>query len=317
MRPSRLITKKVSGSADLAEIFVGHYHKTPDKRVEFVDGLQPNLAREEKWIINLSTQYGCPVRCLFCDAGGDYRGNVPASIMLGQVNTILRRYPERLRRECKKLKVHFSRMGEPSLNPDVLTTLLHLPDLIPNPNLWACVATIFPKNRGDWFARLLEIKNRLYRGRFQLQFSINSTDEVARGKLSPVPLTGFDDIAEYGYKFLDAGARRPVLNFALAKNVPVDPLVIQRYFDPNLFIVKLTPLNPTIKGAVEGLRSAITPEDNRQALEIATTLRAFGYDTIVSIGSWRENDLRSNCGQAVRVLTGEAAGNADTPKYLI
>jgi adenine C2-methylase RlmN of 23S rRNA A2503 and tRNA A37 len=38
--------------------------------IEFVEECQPPYGRAERWILMVSTLYGCPVKCLFCDAGG-------------------------------------------------------------------------------------------------------------------------------------------------------------------------------------------------------------------------------------------------------
>lgn len=302
MNTDSLELLSVSGNPDLAEILVAQIEACDNARLEFVDAIQPGLCRSEKWIINISTQYGCPVRCCFCDAGGEYRGNVPASVMLAQVRTVLDRHPDRLRTDCRKLKVHFSRMGEPSLNPEVLEALSDLTLVIPNPNLWACVATVFPKGRMDWFRRLLEIKKRKYHGRFQLQLSINSTDERVRNRMIPIPLASFDEMAEFGREFHDEFDRKPILNFALMKGVPLDPNSLPRRFDPKVFAVKLTPLNPTFRGADEGLDSEVSRYDLSRAHELVRALTDEGYETVMSIGSWEENNLGSNCGQAIRAM---------------
>ena len=284
---------------EIAEVLVGRLKGTRDHFVEFVDGLDPALSREKKWILNLSTQFGCPVNCLFCDAGGGYKGNVSKYVLLEQLRLLLDRHSLELRKNCRKLKVHFSRMGEPAFNPAVLEVLEELPALIPNPELWACVATVFPKTQTEWFSRLLRIKDQKFRKRFQLQFSVNSTDQKTRRRLMPIEHASLAELAAYGREFWKPGDRKIVLNFALMEGVPVDPKLIAETFTPECFAVKLTPLNPTARGDSAGLFSNVSTSNPARAEELSRGLGAFGFDVIISIGDERENAVRSNCGQAV------------------
>lgn len=296
-----------TGNPEVAEIFVGRDPSRPDRMFEFVDGLDHRQPRQEKWIVNVSTQYGCPIECLFCDAGGGYRGNIPADLLIAQVAAVLDRHDAALRHSCAKLKVHFSRMGEPALNPAVTEAIEQLPGVVRNPNLWACVATTLPEGSDAWFARLVEVKERLFRGRFQLQFSLNATDEAWRRRLMPFPHAPLPVVAERGLAFWRAGDRKVVLNFALAAGVPVDPVIAGALFDPAVFMVKLTPLNPTARGAETGLTTALCPASPDGIDRLVGDLRARGFDVVVSVGDTREDEIGSNCGQTVRRFAGDLA----------
>jgi 23S rRNA (adenine2503-C2)-methyltransferase len=59
-----------TGREDIAVVYVAELE--PGKQVEFVESLQPPLPREKKWVLIVSTLFGCPVQCLMCDAGGRY-----------------------------------------------------------------------------------------------------------------------------------------------------------------------------------------------------------------------------------------------------
>ncbi len=287
-----------SGREDVAEVFVGAMRNSHKYCIEFVDGLDTRFPREDKWIINISTQFGCPVGCAFCDAGGEYHGNLTADEMLAQVEFIMGRHPE-LVSTCGKLKVHFARMGEPALNPAVPDAIAALPAMGGNPNLWCCVATIAPAGQEDWFERLLQAKNEHFRGRFQLQFSINSTDEESRKRLMPYRAWSMEQVAAYGERFFDAGDRRVVLNFALAGGIPFEPKDINRHFDPRCFAVKLSPVNPTYRGGMAGLETVLRSEAEGRLEEDISFLAGKGYDVVVSVGDGREDEIGSNCGQAV------------------
>ena len=58
---------------------------------------------------------------------------------------------------------------------------------------------------------------------------------------------------------LTRGIRKVVLNFAPVIGYPINASVIRRYFDPDKFLIKLTPLNPTVRSSEIGMRSVIEP----------------------------------------------------------
>jgi 23S rRNA (adenine2503-C2)-methyltransferase len=265
--------------------------------------------RDEKWIINVSTQYGCPVGCPFCDAALAYHGNPTTDELLDQVRWALGRHPGVAAR-CTKLKVHFARMGEPALNDHVLQAMDRLPSVVRSPGLWCCVATIMPRGRGRWFDELYEIKERHYRGRFQLQFSVQSTDEADRDRLIPMRHATLEELAAYGRRFCRPGDRKPVLNFALARDVTFDAQRIRDLFDPACFALKLTPVNPTAAGRSHGFETILRSERDATVQRACTALMTMGYEVILSVGDEREDQIGSNCGQAVRVTRETHAARA-------
>lgn len=303
-----------SGAPEVAEIAVLRARgEGRDERhvVEVVDGLAPPLPRHEKWIINLSTQFGCPVACPFCDAADTFHGNLSEEELLAQVRWALARHPG-VAASCEKLKVHFARMGEPALNdavPGAMARLHGLEGISPHTGLWACVATVAPRGREAWFERLLEVKERHFPGRFQLQFSLQSTDATARRRLIPIPHWGFDEIAAYGARFVRVGDRRVVLNLALAEDVPFDAAILGAAFSPEVFAVKLTPVNPTAAAEANGFRTVLRGQGDVAARAAAEGLTGLGYDVIWSVGDAREDEIGSNCGQAVRVRRGATPMN--------
>lgn len=291
-----------TGLEGVADIFVASLRDDPALLVEMVDGLDHRHPRAGKWIANVSTQFGCPVACRFCDAGGGYRGDLTAREIVAQVEFILARHPE-LIDSCPKLKVHLARVGEPALNDAVPEAVGMIRALTRNPGLWLCLPTVVPAGREDFFARLRAAKEAHFPGRFQLQFSLNSTDPAERAALTPVELAPFDEIARIGAEFFRPGDRRPVLNFALADGIAFDPESLPPRFPPAVFAVKLTPLNPTAEGDGHRLASLHATAPERLARH-ADRLIELGYETIVSIGDPREDQVGSNCGQAIRRTAG-------------
>ena len=154
---------------------------------------------------------------------------------------------------------------------------------------------VAPAGREIFFEQLLQIKNRLYGRRFQLQFSIHSTDPAERSRLVPVEKWSLEAIAQYGNSFFREGERKVTLNFALAEGVEVDPEMLRSLFDPGRFLIKITPVNPTYQALRNGIASHVVSDSTD--CDIVRRLRDLGFDVILSIGELEENRIGSNCGQ--------------------
>ncbi len=306
---------KATGKEDIASV---HIADMGDGRlVEFVESIQPPLTRDKKWVLIISVLFGCPVGCLMCDAGGGYKGKLSKEQMFEQIDYLIRhRFPDG-HVTSEKFKIQFARMGEPSLNPAVIDVLDEIEDRYDIPGFLPSVSTIAPAaGTGDFFDRLLELKRRKYPGgRFQLQFSIHTTDEVLRDKIVPVKKWAFDRIADYVKQFHETGDKKVTLNFALAKETPLESEVLLKHFSPEKFIIKITPINPTHRAVENKMVSYIDAYNGHHDYEIVNSLRTSGYDVILSIGEVEENRIGSNCGQFVlRHLNAQSLAGADGRK---
>ncbi|MFN2281594.1 MAG: radical SAM protein, partial [Anaerolineales bacterium] len=67
---------KVVASAGHQEIAMVYVVEYPGGLVECVEAIQPPRSREDKWVLMISTLFGCPINCKMCDAGGHYRGKL-------------------------------------------------------------------------------------------------------------------------------------------------------------------------------------------------------------------------------------------------
>jgi 23S rRNA (adenine2503-C2)-methyltransferase len=285
------------GNKDVAMVYVLDFG---GKLVECVEAVQPPKPRAEKWVLMISTLYGCPVGCQMCDAGGHYHGPLGKTEMLQQIEYLIStRYPKGSV-PCSQFKIQFARMGEPSFNPAVLDLLAELPFLVKAPGLMPSLSTIAPHGRQEFFDRLIEIKDEHYaNGNFQMQFSIHTTDSKLRDEMLPVKKWNFAQIAEFGQRFFQPGDRKITLNFALAQGSPVDPAQLREHFEPDKFLVKLTPLNPTYRAEKSGLKTFINGQANDDNNRLIHSLERVGFQVIVSIGELEENEIGSNCGQYV------------------
>ena len=289
----RVISKL--GREDIAVVHIAQSEN--GRLVEFVESVEPPIPRTKKWVNIVSTLFGCPVNCPSCDAGSRYHGKLSKEEILFQIDYLVwQRFPNGVI-PAEKWKIQFARMGEPSFNKNVLDVLEILPKRYTAPGLLPSISTVAPEGTDNFFTRLLEIKRRLYSKRFQFQFSLHSTDEAVRRRLIPVETWSLSKMAEYGNQLYEAGDRKITLNFALTEDVPIDPDVLLAYFDPDIFIIKVTPLNPTYSADKNILKSLSI--DGIEWDNIISTLRMAGYDVIVSVGELEENAIGSNCGQYV------------------
>ncbi len=288
-----------SDNNDIATVYIGEFDR--GKYVEFVESIQPPISRKEKWVFLVSVLYGCPVRCSMCDAGGDYSGPLSKEDIFAQIDYLARsRYPDG-QVPAKKFKIQFARMGEPALNPAVIEVLRELPALYPNPGLLPALSTVAPRQGKSFMEELLQVKQRLYQdGRFQLQFSIHSTDNTVRDRIIPVEKWSFEEIAAFGERFWQEGDRKITLNFAIAKGFPFKTDILKKHFDPDHFLIKITPVNPTYQARKNSLESYIDPYEPDAEYSIVSSLKKAGFDVIVSIGEVEENHIGSNCGQYVQ-----------------
>jgi 23S rRNA (adenine2503-C2)-methyltransferase len=288
-----------TGREDVAMVYVVDMGE--NRLIECVESIQPPIPREDKWVLLVSTMFGCPIGCSMCDAGGHYQGKPTKEQILAQIDFLVRKhYPDGII-PAKQFKIQFARMGEPTLNPQVLNVLDELPELYKAPGLMPSISTVAPKGCDDFLERLMEIKfNRYSNGYFQFQFSIHTTDEDLRDQIIPVKKWSFAQMKAYGERFYSPGDRKITLNFALAQDMPVDPAVLLNNFDPDKFLIKITPLNPTYQAMENQLSSYIDPSIADHGYEIVEPLKNAGYQVIVSIGEVEENLIGSNCGQYIK-----------------
>jgi len=299
----------VKGAKGLLEMLsLGDYGKDVNLKADFLGITRPLdhvehtklLPLEEKWVLTISTQYGCSMECRFCDVPKVGRGvNATLSDLTRQVLTGLMVHPEIT--TSKRLNIHFARMGEPSWNPNVLDAgrwiKTHIdPEFTAHP----VVSTMMPR-RNIWLRTFIHtwmrMKNRLYRGNAGLQLSINSTNEEQRWKMFSGNAHSLPDIANIMEGIIPIG-RKITLNFAIA-GYEIDPDVLLNYFDPESYICKLTPMHKTSTAIANGIGTDGDYTTYHPYVEVEQKLKDAGYDVIVFIAS-REEDLGCiTCGNAI------------------
>ena len=284
----------------LAELYLAELPGEGMRLIEFVDTVEPGVSKAEKWVLMISTQFGCAVGCRMCDAGAmGFHGNLSAGEMLAQVREVIAGNPGLDPRAHPKFKIHFARMGEPALNPAVLEALALLPSELPFPGLLPSLSTVAPKTpeAGAFLERLIGIKNAHYTGgRFQLQFSVHATEAALRKKIVPIPVWSPEEIAAYGKRFVGPGDRKVTLNFALPEGQRLDVAELKRVFDPALFLIKVTPVNPTYSADLNGT-SYVWNNPPAGLSGDAAALEQAGFKVIISPSSPDEISAETSCGQ--------------------
>jgi 23S rRNA (adenine2503-C2)-methyltransferase len=291
----------------LEMLSIGDYGKDVNVKADFL-GIEREPARvrhmemlplTEKWVITISTQYGCSMGCRFCDVPKVGPGrNCTSYDMIEQVITGLSLYPDVT--ESNRLNIHFARMGEPTWNPNVIEATHALASRLVNYRIHPVVSTMMPRSNKflrkflmDW----MDVKNNRLNGEAGLQLSINSTDEAERHDMfggSALPLKDIGLIA----KDLVPRGRKIALNFALA-GYTIDPDVLLKYFDPDRFMVKLTPMHKTRTCVSEGIKTEGDYTEYAPYKETEYALKSAGYDTLVFIASREEDEGRITCGNAL------------------
>jgi 23S rRNA (adenine2503-C2)-methyltransferase len=299
----------VQGSKGKLEcLSLGDYGKNHNVKADFL-GLDRNLGRvehaelvplHEKWVITVSTQYGCSMGCPYCDVPTVGPGrNATERDLIGQVIAAMNIHPEILASD--RLNVHFARMGEPTWNPAVLDCARWLKDHIdPEYVVHPVVSTMMPSGN-EWLKTFIHswmrIKNRLYHGNAGLQISINSTDPGQRDFLFNGNALSLSGIARVMDGVIPAG-RKIALNFFVA-GYTIDPAVLLEWFPPEFYMCKLTPMHKTARASANGIATDGDYATIDPYLETEAALKAAGYDVLVFVASDAEDLGRITCGNAI------------------
>jgi 23S rRNA (adenine2503-C2)-methyltransferase len=260
----------------------------------------------EKWVVTISPQYGCSMGCKFCDVPRVGPGrNATYQDMRMQVDRALGLHPNALDAvgQGKRLNIHFARMGEPTFNPDVLTTARWLRNEYRHwfETVHPVVSTMMPR-RNKWLYEFLyawmQIKNQFYMGEAGLQLSINSTNDAERDDMFGGSSLRLREIGCMMNCLPMPVGRKITLNFAVA-DYEIDPNVLLRWFDPMKFIIKLTPMHKTRTALDHSIKTAGDYTEPYPYTHYANTLREAGYDVLVFIASREEDEGRITCGNAI------------------
>lgn len=303
----------IEGEEGLLEVLsIGDYGRAKNVKADFlglpddIEGV-PNgetMPLEHKWVVTMSTQYGCSMNCKFCDVPKVGKGrNATYQDLLWQLMYALSLHPEV--KTTERLNIHFARMGEPTFNENVLAFTASMPSIIPfvaKNKTHPVISTMMPKMNtrvNEFIEDWIRLKNYNYKGNAGLQLSINSTNEIQRQYMFSGNALSLAEISKMAEKWESPIGRKYALNFALADDYEVDAIKLLSYFDPKKFMVKITPLHKTHsceenKIITTGGYEYYTPY--KQAEE---NLKSVGFDVLVFVPSYDEDKGRITCGNAI------------------
>jgi len=291
---------------------VGDYGKENNIKADFlglhkeINGVKhTDVDLTQKWVATISTQKGCPMNCKFCDCPKyGFYGNASVDEMAYEIETILKNETVK---NTDRFNVHFARMGEPTFNPNVLAFAKgQLRELVAKyivaQTVHPVVSTMLPKNNNNLTKFVLDwcnIKNIDYRGEAGLQFSINSTDDAQRDYQFNKKSLSLAEISALAKILPHPVGRKYTLNFAVTKDTVLDAARLTELFDPNMFIVKITPIHETNSAVKNGFDVTTSYDDYDVYRQFEQPLVKMGWDVIVFVPSHEEDSDRITCGNAL------------------
>jgi 23S rRNA (adenine2503-C2)-methyltransferase len=303
-----LIVEGEQGPLELVSL--GDYGKDKNIKADFmglsreINGVPHGdlLPLSEKWVITISTQYGCSMGCKFCDVPKVGPGkNATADDLINQVQTGIKLHPEI--KHTIRLNVHFARMGEPTWNESVIYATSYLAGLFKNQG-WGfhpVISTMMPRNNAKLRAFLnnwMFIKNTLLNGEAGLQISLNTTNETARCWMFNDSALSLEEISAVLNNLKHPKGRKITLNFALT-DYEINAELLKTYFDPDYFLCKITPMHLTNGCLKNGLTTDGGYENYYPYKDAEYQLKKAGFDVIVFIPSKEEDESRITCGNAI------------------
>ena len=300
---------------NLEYLYVGDYGKENnikasflgyDKRIDEVKHHDVDIT--DKLVVTVSSQKGCPMNCNFCDCPKlGFKGNATlpelvTEIMSGVALSGIK--------HGKRLNVHYARMGEPTFNPNVITSAEYIAKMLGDKNsdvtfdeYHPVVSTMMPKankNLKEFLHKWVET-GFVYGGEdgFGLQFSINTLDEDDRNAMFRNRSMSLQEISDVIRELPMPKKRKYTLNFAVTSKSNLDVDLMNKYFDKDKCIVKITPIHETVEAVDEGYE-IVKDFDVYEKFE--QPLVDDGWDVIVFVPSREEDADRITCGNSLIAL---------------
>lgn len=293
----------------LEYLYVGDYGKENNIKADFlgytkrIDKVEhEEVGLKEKLVVTVSSQKGCPMKCDFCDCPKyGFYGNASTAELVAQISTGVALSGIK---KGKRLNVHFARMGEPTFNPNVVEAAKVIGEMTKGifKEYHPVVSTMMPKSNpnlvsflNDW-AMLSYTHAHLFHEGIGLQFSINTLNEKDRNKAFNNMSLSLEEIGKIIDELPMPNGRKYTLNFAVTSKSDLSVDKMNKYFNKERCIVKITPIHETVE-AVKNNYEIITDFDVYERFE--KPLVVDGWDVIVFIPSKEEDEDRITCGNAL------------------
>ena len=137
----RIITETRTGNIisdeelGLEYLYVGDYGKENNIKASFL-GYNNRIDKvehkpvdiNEKLVVTVSSQKGCPMSCNFCDCPKlGFKGNATLPELITEIMSGIALSGIK---HGQRLNVHFARMGEPTFNPNVITSAKYVAQML-------------------------------------------------------------------------------------------------------------------------------------------------------------------------------------------
>lgn len=310
----RNITKTHTGiivsdtDLNLEYLYVGDYGKENNikadflgytKRIDKVEHKDVNIT--DKLVVTISSQKGCPMSCDFCDCPKfGFKGNCSISELLSEITTAVSLSGIK---KGKRLNVHFARMGEPTFNSNVIWAANIAARVYAHTifeEYHPVVSTMMPKDNKKLKDFLVDWVESGYNfggeDGYGLQFSINTLNEEDRNKMFNNKSLSLQEISDIIKCLPNPKKRKFTLNFAVTSKSCLDVDLMNKYFNKDKCIVKITPIHET-KEAVANNYEIVKDFDVYEKFE--QPLVKDGWNVIVFVPSEEEDKDRITCGNSL------------------
>lgn len=305
---------------NLEYLYVGDYGKENnikasflgyDKRIDKVEHKPVDIT--DKLVVTVSSQKGCPMDCNFCDCPKlGFKGNATLPELITEIMSGVALSGIK---HGQRLNVHYARMGEPTFNPNVITSAEFIAQMLMNDHsdvtfdtYHPVVSTMMPKankNLKEFLHKWVET-GFAYGGEdgFGLQFSINTLDENDRNEMFRNRSLSLQEISDIIKELPMPKNRKYTLNFAVTSKSNLDVALMNKYFDKEKCIVKMTPIHETVEAVDEGYEIV---HDFDVYEQFEQPLVNDGWDVIVFVPSKEEDEDRITCGNSLIALENTAS----------
>ena len=310
-------TGKIVTDTDLTleYLYVGDYGKENnikasflgyDKRIDKVEHKPVDIT--DKLVVTVSSQKGCPMNCNFCDCPKlGFKGNATLPELITEIMSGVALSGIK---HGQRLNVHYARMGEPTFNPNVITSAEIIAQMLMSENsdvtfdtYHPVVSTMMPKSNKNLkeFLHKWVTTGFVYGGEdgFGLQFSINTLDENDRNEMFRNKSLSLQEISDIIKELPYPKKRKYTLNFAVTSKSNLDVDLMNKYFDKEKCIVKMTPIHETVEAVDEGYEIV---HDFDVYEQFEQPLVNDGWDVIVFVPSKEEDEDRITCGNSLIAL---------------
>lgn len=310
-------TGKIVTDTDLTleYLYVGDYGKENnikasflgyDKRIDKVEHKPVDIT--DKLVVTVSSQKGCPMNCNFCDCPKlGFKGNATLPELITEIMSGVALSGIK---HGQRLNVHYARMGEPTFNPNVITSAEFIAQMLMSENsdvtfdtYHPVVSTMMPKSNKNLkeFLHKWVTTGFVYGGEdgFGLQFSINTLNENDRNEMFRNRSLSLQEISNIIKELPYPKKRKYTLNFAVTSKSNLEVDLMNKYFDKEKCIVKMTPIHETVEAVDEGYEIV---HDFDVYEQFEQPLVNDGWDVIVFVPSKEEDEDRITCGNSLIAL---------------